>query len=191
MIHFGFHLLSVHDSKFSKYAIDRSYRKSYHKYRAATWIMGNISRKEIRCWPRRTNCWSRRCPKPAGKCPIHRHRRGENMRQIAETQTSTWPRWSTDRTIQEQLYRVQWTTLIDIHGVVRRQYSGEEMLVFYKKKRKNNRGNYRVLGLLNHSYKVFSMVLLLRIIPYIDPKLSQMQAGIRKNRGCRDNVLIN
>ena len=65
-----------------------------------------------------------------------------------------------------------------------------EMLMFYKKKCKNNRGNYRALGLLNQSYMVFSMVLLLRIIPYIDPKLSQMQAGFRKNRGCRDNVLM-
>jgi hypothetical protein len=50
-----------------------------------------------------------------------------------------------------------------------------EMLMFYKKKCKNNRGNYRALGLLNHSYKVFSMVLLLRLIPHIDPKLSQIR----------------
>ena len=65
-----------------------------------------------------------------------------------------------------------------------------EMLMFYKKKCKDNRGNYRAIGLLNHSYKVFAMVLLQRIIPYIDPKLSQMQAGFGKSRGCRDNVLI-
>ena len=28
-----------------------------------------------------------------------------------------------------------------------------------------------------------------RITPYIDPKLSDMQAGFRKVRGCRDNIL--
>ena len=65
-----------------------------------------------------------------------------------------------------------------------------EMLNFYKKKDKNNRANYRALGLLNHAYKVFSRILLKRIVPYIDPKLSDMQAGFREARGCRDNILI-
>ena len=41
----------------------------------------------------------------------------------------------------------------------------------YKKKDKDNRGNYRALGLLNHGYKVFAMILLARISPYIMPKL--------------------
>ena len=36
----------------------------------------------------------------------------------------------------------------------------------------------------------FSMVLLRRIVPYIEPELSDMQAGFRKGRGCRDNILI-
>ena len=65
-----------------------------------------------------------------------------------------------------------------------------DMLMHYKKKCKDNRGNYRALGMLNHSYKIFSMVLLLRIMPYIIPKISDMQAGFRKGRGCRDNILI-
>ena len=65
-----------------------------------------------------------------------------------------------------------------------------EMLNFYKKKDKNNRSNYRALGLLNHAYKIFSRILLMRMTPYIDPKLSDMQAGFRAARGCRDNILI-
>jgi hypothetical protein len=65
-----------------------------------------------------------------------------------------------------------------------------EMLNFYKKKNKNDRANYRALGLLNHSYKIFSKVLLMRIIPFIDPKLSDMQSGFRKSRGCQDNIII-
>ena len=65
-----------------------------------------------------------------------------------------------------------------------------EMLMHYKKKSKEDRSNYRALGLLNHSYKIFAMVLLIRMLPYIEPKLSDMQAGFRKSRGCRDNILI-
>ena len=65
-----------------------------------------------------------------------------------------------------------------------------DMMMIYKKKSKDLRSNYRALGLLNHSYKTLSMVLLQRIVPYIEPNLSDMQAGFRKGRGCRDNLLI-
>ena len=65
-----------------------------------------------------------------------------------------------------------------------------EMMMFYKKKCKNDRRNYRALGLLNHTYKVFSTILMMRIVPYVEPKLSEMQAGFRQKRGCCDNILI-
>ena len=65
-----------------------------------------------------------------------------------------------------------------------------DMLMLFKKKSKENRANYRALDLLNHSYKTFSRVLLMRIIPYIEPRLSDMQEGFRSGRGCRDNILI-
>ena len=65
-----------------------------------------------------------------------------------------------------------------------------DMLMHYKKKSKDDRANYRALGLLNHCYKIFAMVILLRILPFIIPKLSDMQAGFRKGRGCRDNILM-
>ena len=65
-----------------------------------------------------------------------------------------------------------------------------DMLLYYKKKSKNDHSNYRALGLLNHAYKIFSMLLLLHILPFITPKLSDMQAGFRKGRGCRDNITI-
>ena len=64
------------------------------------------------------------------------------------------------------------------------------MQMLYKKKCKDNRKNYRALGLLNHCYKVFAMVLLLRMMAFIDPRISDMQAGFRKDRGCRDNIYI-
>ena len=65
-----------------------------------------------------------------------------------------------------------------------------DMMMHYKKKCKDTRANYRALGLLNHGYKTFAAVLLGRMLPYISPKLSDMQAGFRKSRGCRDNILI-
>ena len=65
-----------------------------------------------------------------------------------------------------------------------------DMMMLYKKKSKDIRSNYRALGLLNHSYKTFSTVLLVRILPFIEPGLSDMQAGFRSGRGCRDNILI-
>ena len=59
-----------------------------------------------------------------------------------------------------------------------------DMLMMY------NRSNYWALGLLNHSYKIFACILLIRILPYIAPNMSDMQAGFRKECGCQDNILI-
>ena len=65
-----------------------------------------------------------------------------------------------------------------------------DMLMHYKKKSKDDRANYRALGLLNHSYKIFVMVILGRILPFVTEHLSDTQAGFRKGRGCRDNIYI-
>ena len=87
----------------------------------------------------------------------------------------------------------------ELHSIIVTIWESEEvpedlvlgdMMMIYKKKSKDTRSNYRALGLLNHTYKTFSMVLLTRIVPFIDPKLSDMQAGFRQGRGCRDNILI-
>ena len=56
-----------------------------------------------------------------------------------------------------------------------------EMMLFYQKKCKDNRKNYRTLGLLNHAYKVFASILLMRTVPYVEPKLTDMQTGFRQN----------
>ena len=61
-----------------------------------------------------------------------------------------------------------------------------DMMMIYKKKFKD----CRALGLLNNSYKTFSVVLLRRMVLYIKQKLSHMKAGFRKDRGCLDNILI-
>ena len=80
-------------------------------------------------------------------------------------------------------------SIFDTEDVPEELVTGD-MLMLYKKSLKDKRSNYRALGLLNHSYKTFSRVLLMRIIPFIEPKLSDMQAGFRCGRGCRDNILI-
>ena len=103
-----------------------------------------------------------------------------------------------DRVPIEQ-YKNNNTAITELHHVLLQMWREEqipedfvlgEMLNLYKRKDKNNRANYRSLGLMNHGYKVFSKVLLMRIIPFIDPKLSDMQSGFRKSRGCQDNILI-
>ena len=88
----------------------------------------------------------------------------------------------------EELHQVI-LTIWDSEDVPEEMVLGDMMMI-YKKKSKDIRANYRALGLLNHSYKTFSMVLLTRIVPLIDPKLSDMQAGFQQGRGCLDNILI-
>ena len=53
------------------------------------------------------------------------------------------------------------------------------LIMHYKKKSKDDRANL-ALGLLNPGYKVFAMIFLLRIGPFIMTKLSDTQAGFRK-----------
>ena len=87
----------------------------------------------------------------------------------------------------------------EIYSIIEKMWENEDIpedlvmtiiMMLYKKRNKDDRKNYRALGLLNHVYKVFSMVLLMRIVPYVEQKISDMQSGFRKERGCRDNIVI-
>ena len=49
---------------------------------------------------------------------------------------------------------------------------------------------YRALGLLNHAYKIMSVILLKRLVEECRHFFSDWQAGFRPKRGCRDNVLL-
>ena len=49
---------------------------------------------------------------------------------------------------------------------------------------------YRALGLLNHAYKIMSIILLKRLVEECRHFFSDWQAGFRPKRGCRDNVLL-
>ena len=63
-------------------------------------------------------------------------------------------------------------------------------ITIFKKGRKDDYGNYRLINLLNHSYKVLSSLLLLRLLKETTDYFSESQAGFRKGRSCRDNIMI-
>ncbi len=62
-------------------------------------------------------------------------------------------------------------------------------IMLYKKGCRDNFANYRAIGLLCHSYKVFPVLVLKIMQPALEEHMPDSQAGFRKARGCRDNVL--
>ena len=63
-------------------------------------------------------------------------------------------------------------------------------IMFYKKGARDDFSNYRAIGLLCHSFKVLSILALRRMQHAIEQRLPDSQAGFRKARGCRDNVVV-
>ena len=55
---------------------------------------------------------------------------------------------------------------------------------------RDNFGNYRAIGLMCHSYKLLSMLVLHRMRDAVESRLAETQAGFRRERGCRENVLL-
>ena len=88
----------------------------------------------------------------------------------------------------EELYNVLLSIWQD--EIIPENFALGDMMMHYKKKKTDDRRNYRALGLLNHAYKIFAKALLERMLPFITPQISDMQAGFRKERGARDNILI-
>ena len=56
----------------------------------------------------------------------------------------------------------------------------------------NDPSKYRCIGLLNHAYKVLSLIMLMRLLHCSESSLciDDWQAGFRAARGCRDNTFI-
>ena len=63
-------------------------------------------------------------------------------------------------------------------------------MLYKHKGSKNDPSKYRCIGLLNHCYKILSQCLLQRLSAETDGYLADWQAGFRKLRGCRDNVML-
>ena len=80
--------------------------------------------------------------------------------------------------IPVEQYKTSDTAVSELHSLLSDIFETEsipddfvlaDMMMTYKKKCQNDRANYRALGLLNHTYKVFATILLLRMLPYIAP----------------------
>ena len=63
------------------------------------------------------------------------------------------------------------------------------IMLFKNKGSANDPSKYRCIGLLPHAYKVLVQCLLAKLEDETGSFLSEWQAGFRKQRGCRDNVL--
>ena len=64
------------------------------------------------------------------------------------------------------------------------------VMIFKNKGSPNDCSKYRAIGLLNHAYKIMSVVLLRRLVEECADFFSEWQAGFRPKRGCRDNTLL-
>ena len=64
------------------------------------------------------------------------------------------------------------------------------VLIFKKKGSSEDLTKYRAIGLLNHAYKILSVILLHRLTTECSSFFSDWQAGFRQERGCRDNILL-
>ena len=63
-------------------------------------------------------------------------------------------------------------------------------MIYKRKGSPDDPSKYRCIGLLNAAYKVFSCIMLRRLVKETEGYLPDWQAGFRQDRGCRDNVMI-
>ena len=86
--------------------------------------------------------------------------------------------------------------LLFLQLIWRKEYIPPELIVcvfvlIYKKKGlPDDCSMYRAIGLLNHAYKILSVILLGRLTEECKHFFSDWQAGFRPGRGCRDNILL-
>ena len=64
------------------------------------------------------------------------------------------------------------------------------LMLFKNKGSSDDMTKYRCIGLLPHSYKLLSLIMLERLTEECESFLSDWQAGFRTGRGCRDNILL-
>ena len=64
------------------------------------------------------------------------------------------------------------------------------VMIYKNKGSQNDCSKYRAIGLLNHAYKILSVILLRRLERECAKFFSDWQVGFRRGRGCRDNILL-
>ena len=71
------------------------------------------------------------------------------------------------------------------------EFATATFVMLYKNKgSSDDPTKYRCIGLLSHAFKIFQQCLLEQLEVETEGYLSDWQAGFRKKRGCRDNILI-
>ncbi len=98
-----------------------------------------------------------------------------------------------------EAFRASGQAKLDLFALLRRIWCEEdvpdemvicELVVIYKKGSPDDFANYRCLGMLTHAYKVLSCLLLKRMLEEVENYLPESQAGFRKLRSTRDNILL-
>jgi hypothetical protein len=65
-----------------------------------------------------------------------------------------------------------------------------QIILIFKKGKKNEITNYRPISLISHIYKIFCKIILCRIDSYLDENQSLDQAGFRKGFSTTDHLLV-
>jgi hypothetical protein len=62
--------------------------------------------------------------------------------------------------------------------------------IYKGKGSKDSPASYRSIGLLSHAYKMFAIIMLIRIRDTIEERMRTGQEGFRNARGCSDNLFV-
>jgi exonuclease III len=73
-------------------------------------------------------------------------------------------------------------------GTIPREFMKGCIIMAYKKGSRDQPENYRTLCMLNHSFKVLSSLLLMKLGEHLHNHISTSQAGFMPARGCRDHL---
>jgi len=89
-------------------------------------------------------------------------------------------------TIRREIYKL----IISIWNKERMPEVLKESIIMpiYKKGDKTYCNNYRVISLLPTTYKIFSNILLSRLIPYTEEIIGNHQCGFRRKRSTTDHM---
>ena len=68
-------------------------------------------------------------------------------------------------------------------------WTGKDQLSFPKKDNAKEFSNYRTIALISHTSKVMFKILQVRLQQYVNRELPDVQAGLRKVRGTRDQIV--
>ena len=98
-----------------------------------------------------------------------------------------------------EAYKYSQTATEELFRIVRLIWDNEDIpqnivkgifIMLYKKKDRDDFGNYRAICLLCHCYKLLSAVISKRLGVELQSTLPDSQAGFRQARGTRDNICI-